>query len=113
MQTAWMRPLPPETLHLPFEPGPYRMAMGLVTLPEAAWFELDDRYRPELRERHRLLHERRADVFAALPVSDAARAEALCDVATNLATHHPDWFALDGKLLRNRLTGEDWDLAAP
>jgi hypothetical protein len=111
--TDHMRPLPPETLHLPFEPGPYRMAMGLVTLPEAAWFELDDRYRPELRERHRLLHERRADVFAALPVSDAARAEALCDVATNLATHHPDWFALDGKLLRNRLTGEDWDLAAP
>ncbi len=106
-----MRPLPPELLHLPFEPGPYRMAMGLVHLPEAAWFELDDRYQTELRERHRLLAERHADVFAALPPSEAARAEALHDIVDNLATHHADWFARDGSTLRNRLTGEDWDLA--
>jgi len=111
--TDRMHALPPETLHLPFEPGPYRMAMGLVTLPEAAWFELDDRYQPELRERRRLLVQHHAAVFAALPVSDAARAEALHDIAGNLTTHHPDWFARDGNMLRNRLTGEDWDLASP
>jgi hypothetical protein len=108
-----MAKLPPETLYLPFEPGPYRMAMGLLTLPEAAWFEMDDRYQPELRERRRLLTEQHADVFAALPVSDAARAEALEDIAQNLTTHHPDWFARDRDTLRNRLTGEDWDLASP
>lgn len=105
--------LPPETLHLPFEPGAYRMAMGLVTLPEAAWFELDDRYQPELHERRRLLEERHAEIFAALPVSDAARAEALNDIVENLTTHRPDCFARDGNTLRNRLTGEDWDLAQP
>ncbi len=108
-----MAKLPPETLYMPFEPGPYRMAMGLLTLPEAAWFELDDRYQPELRERRRLLTEQHADVFAALPVSDAARAEALEDIAQNLTTHHSDWFARDRDTLRNRLTGEDWDLASP
>jgi hypothetical protein len=108
-----MRPLPPEMLHLPFEAGPYRMAMGLVHLPEKAWFELDDRYACELRERRRLLAQCHADVFAALPVSEAARAEALHAVADNLATHHADWFSRDGNALRNRLTGEDWDLAAP
>jgi hypothetical protein len=108
-----MRPLPPETLHLPFEPGPYRMAMGLVTLPEAAWFEFDERYHPELHERRRLLDERHAEVFAALPVSDGARAEALHTIAENLATHHPDWFTRDGNILRNRLTAEDWNLASP
>jgi hypothetical protein len=108
-----MRKLPPEALHLPFEPGPYRMAMGLVALPEAAWFELDDRYQPELRERRRLLTERHADVFAALPVSDAARAEALAEIADHLTTHHPDWFARDGNTLHNRLTGEDCDLTSP
>jgi hypothetical protein len=112
-KTDPMRELPPETLHLPFEPGPYRMAMGLVVLPEAAWFELDERYRPELRERRRLLEQQHADVFAALPVSDAARAEALHSIAENLATHHPDWFARDGNGLRNQLTGEDWNLASP
>lgn len=108
-----MHDLPTETLHLPFEPGPYRMAMGLVTLPESEWFELDDRYQPELRERCRLLEENHADVFAALRVSDAARAEALADIAGNLATYHPHWFVRDGDTLRNRLTGEDWDLASP
>lgn len=108
-----MAKLPPETLYMPFEPGPYRMAMGLLTLPEAAWFEMDDRYQPELRERRRLLTEQHADVFAALPVSDAARAEALEDIAQNLTTHHSDWFARDRDTLRNRLTGEDWDLASP
>jgi len=105
-KTDRMRALPPETLHLPFETGPYRMALGLIALPEAAWFELDDRYLPELQERRRLLHERHAEVFAALPVSDAARAEALADIADNLTTHHPDWFGRDGNLLRNRLTDE-------
>jgi len=111
--TDRMRKLPPETLHLPFDPGPYRMAMGLVTLPEAAWFELDDHYQPELHERRRLLQHHHADVFAALPVSDAERAEALHDIAANLTSHHPDWFTRDGTTLRNALTGEHWDLASP
>ena len=31
-----MRPLPPEQIHLPFQPGPYRMSMDLTTAPEAA-----------------------------------------------------------------------------
>ena len=108
-----MRPLPPQKLHLPFEPGPYRMAMGLVTLPETAWFELDDRYPAELRERRHLLTERHADVFAALPVSAEARAETLAAVADNLTTYHPDWFARDAATLQNRLTGEHWALANP
>lgn len=108
-----MRKLPPETLHLPFEPGAYRMAMGLVALPEAAWFELDDRYQPELHERRRLLQERHVEVFAALPASDAAREETLAAIAAHLPAYHPDWFARDGDTLHNRLTGEDWDLAHP
>jgi len=108
-----MRELPAETLHLPFEPGPYRMAMGLIALPESAWFELDDRYRPELLERRRLLQQCHGDVFAALPVSDPARAETLAEIAGHLATQHPNWFARHGTTLRNRLTDEDWDLASP
>lgn len=108
-----MRPLPPQKLHLPFEPGPYRMAMGLVTLPKSAWFELDDRYPTELQERRRLLTESHADVFAALPVSTEARAETLSAVADNLVTHHPHRFARDTGMLHNRLTGEQWNLANP
>jgi dimethylamine monooxygenase subunit A len=106
-----MRTLPPERLYLPFEAGPYRMAMGLVTLPDSAWFELDNHYASEMAERRRLLRDHHAEVFAALPVSASARAETLTAVIDNLTTHHPDWFVRDGDRLFNHLTGEHWDLA--
>lgn len=108
-----MRPLPSETLHLPFESGPYRMAMGLAAVPEAAWFELDDRYQAELCERRHLLDRQHGDVFAALPVSNAARGDALVTIAGHLVHHHPDWFAADGKILCNLLTHEKWPLIDP
>jgi dimethylamine monooxygenase subunit A len=104
-----MRALPPQAVHLPFEPGPYRMAMDLVTVPEAAWFEFDDRYLEEMAEKQRLLATRRGEVFATMPQSDAAAAEALGMIVTALRAHHPDWFGSDGTVVRNRLTGEAWD----
>lgn len=100
-------------MHLSFEPGPYRMAMGLITKPEASWFELDERYPEETAERRRLLETRHDAVFAALPCSSAACRETLDAVATNLATHHPAWFSRNGDRLHNRLTGETWNLTAP
>jgi hypothetical protein len=105
-----MRPLPPQALHLPFSSGPYRMAMDLVTVPEAAWFEIDDRYAAEMEEKRRLMATAPCDVFAAMPESDAARAEARELVATALTAHHPDWFGQDGSVVSNRLTGENWDI---
>jgi hypothetical protein len=104
--------LPPEAVHLSFEPGPYRMAMGLVTVPEPAWFELDDCYEPEMAERRHLLATRHADVFGTTPQSDAARQEALDMVAAHLVRHHPTWFQRSGAHLTNHLTGETWDLEA-
>jgi hypothetical protein len=103
-----VRELPEQVVHLPFEPGPYRMAMDLVAVPEADWFELDRRYIPEMAERRRLLETAHGDVFAALPVSDAARREALELIVAALVLHHPDWFSRDGTTLRNALTGEVW-----
>ena len=73
-------------------PGPYRMGMDLVSVPEAAWFEIDQRYLPEMAERRRLLAEAHDDVFAAAG-SGPARAEALEVVLAALTAHHPDWFS--------------------
>ncbi len=105
--------LPAEAVYLPFEGGAYRMAMGLTTVAESAWFELDDRYVPEMAEKHRLIAERHEEVFAALAISDAARAEVLVAVADNLTTHFPQWFVREGDALHNRLSGESWNLASP
>jgi hypothetical protein len=110
----WPMPsLPKQAVYLPFEPGPYRMAMALTTVPECAWFEFDERYADEMAEKQELLHERHRDVFAALPVSDAARAETLDAVVTNLVANVPQWFVREGNALHNALTGEIWDLDAP
>lgn len=108
-----MRPLPPETVYLPFETGPYRMALGLTATTDADWFEFDALYPAEMAERRRLLADHHPEVFAALPVSGAARAEALTRVTDNLATHHPTWFTRSGDRLANHLTGETWNLADP
>ena len=105
--------LPSQTIYLPFESGPYRMAMSLTTVPERAWFEIDECYVEEMAERRRLLAERHEEVFGALPESDPARNETFRDVADNLTTHAPQWFARDGDHLHNLLTGDVWDLGAP
>ena len=59
-----MTPLPPEIVHLPFEAGPYRMAMGLIAQDPAELVELDDQYPAEMAERRHLLASRREAVFA-------------------------------------------------
>ena len=108
-----MQPLPPERIYLPFETGPYRMAMALTTVPETAWFEIDARYSEQMDERRHLLADHHDDVFGTLPVSDAARIEVLRAVVDNLTSHAPAWFARDNHTLFNALTGETWNLAAP
>ncbi len=108
-----MRSPPPEAIHLPFETGPYRMAMGLVTVPAAEWIELDARYVEEMAERRRLLAERHNGVFGVLPESEDACHEVLQRLVAYLTTQFPDWFVLDRDTLDNRLTGETWNLAAP
>jgi dimethylamine monooxygenase subunit A len=104
---------PPEAIYLPFETGPYRMAMSLVTLPAAEWIELDARYVDEMAERRRLLAEHHDDVFAVLPDAEDAAREVLERLVAYLITQFPHWFSLQGDTLTNHLTGETWDIAAP
>ena len=106
-------PLPPEAVHLSFDPGPHRLRMALTACPERDWIELDATYPGEMAQRRTLLATRRAEVFAAQPGSEAARAETLGVLAAHLPARFPAWFAREGTALRNRLTGEAWDLAHP
>jgi hypothetical protein len=103
-----VRDLPEQAVYRPFEPGPYRMAMDLISIAERDWFEIDRCYQSEMAEKRRLLTTAHADVFAALPVSDAARVETLAMVQAALIAHHPTWFSRDDAGLHNHLTGETW-----
>ncbi len=106
-----MNKLPPEAIHLSFEAGPHRMAMGLTACPWADWLELDELYVAEMAERRRLLDAEREEVLIVLPGSEAACRETLAQLAAHLPAQYPSWFAREGALLHNRLTGECWDLA--
>ena len=75
------------------------MAMALTTVPESVWFEFDERYADEMAEKQQLLRERHRDVFAALPVSDAARLETLHEIIANLTTYARPWFVRDGEMV--------------
>ncbi len=107
-----MASLRSEVFYLPFESGPYRMAMALTTVPQSAWFEIDERYAYEMAERRRLLRERHEAVFGALPVSDDARAETLHEIVANLTTYAAQWFVRDGDMLHNKLIDETWNLSS-
>lgn len=98
--------LPEPSLHQPYEAGPFRMAMGLSTVPPAEWLPPDRLYHDEVAQRRRLLAERPHEVLLALPGSEAAQAELLRAVAANLAEHHPRHFVRQADGLANLLTGE-------
>ncbi len=105
--------LPASPLWLPFAPGPYRPAMGLIARPPADLTAFGADYPPQMAERRALLDHRRTEVFGALPGSEAARREALRVIVDHLLADRAPWFATSGAMLENRLTGERWNLAAP
>lgn len=98
----------PDFDYLPFTGGPYRMTMGLMALKPADWIEIDSRFATEIALRKSLLDERRCDVLAALPGSEAACDEVLDQLAGFLPERFPDRFERAGAELVNRDSGERW-----
>ena len=89
------------------------MAMGLMGCPMEALVEIDALYPAEMEERREHLAIRHTEVFAATTASALARGELLGVLVDLLTRCHPGWFGVDAAVLRNGLTGEVWDLAAP
>jgi hypothetical protein len=104
---------PAQAVHLSFEPGPFRMAMGLFACSPAEWIELDEHYVAEMALRRELLRTRHEEVSALVPGSEAARRETWDVLTAHLVRQWPDWFASDGEMFTNHLTGERWNLADP
>ena len=105
--------LPDEPVYLPFEPGPYRMAMGLIAQTPDDLVVIDTNYPAEMAERRHLLDTRHPEVFGAEPDSAPARAELLDRLADLLPRRFPTFFTRDGDTLHNHLTHESWNLATP
>jgi dimethylamine monooxygenase subunit A len=99
--------------YLPFEGGRFRLALGLMPLPQAQWLEIDQRLAADLGAKRALLDARPGEVFAALPEAAEASAELLAVLAAHLPQHHPLIYSRSGDVLANRATGESWDVARP
>ncbi|MCA8927330.1 MAG: DUF3445 domain-containing protein [Alphaproteobacteria bacterium] len=76
------------------------MAMALRPLDPADWIAPDDDLEAHLAEKERLLAERRDEVFAALPGSEAAQAEVLARLVEHLPRRFPALYGRDGDSLR-------------
>jgi hypothetical protein len=97
----------------PFEDGPFRLSMGLLALKPEEWLEIDGDLAADIEEKRRLLTTQRGNVFAELPVSEAAQREVLKLLADHLAADHPQHYRRSGSHLECLTTGETVDLSNP
>jgi hypothetical protein len=105
--------LSPEQFHTPFEPGSFRLRMGLSSLDLADWIEVDELMPVELAERRRLLADQREDVFAVVPSAEAGCKEVLELLIEHLPRVHPQVYRRVGDQLINQVVDEQWDLSRP
>ena len=91
------------------------MTMGLMALKPADWIEIDSRYGQEIALRKSLLEERRPEVLAALPGSEAACREVLDQLAGFLPERFPDLFERAGASWStvSAVTGGPWTGMSP
>lgn len=96
--------------YLPFPEGPFRLAMGLLSLDPAEWIEIDENFADELRLKRRLLAERHEECFLALPGSEPGGAETLEMLAEHLAARFPEIYRREGEALLMEPLGERHEL---
>jgi hypothetical protein len=99
-------------IYLPFMGGKFRLSMGLMPIPDAAWLEFGENFAASLARKRELLETRHGEVFQALPEAAPAARELLDLLATHLTYHHSALFRTEGPRLLNITTGEAWELAA-
>ena len=76
-------------MHLPFEGGAFRMAMGLTSAAQADWIETDDAVPTQLAARRALIARDPDAVIAALPGTEAMQHELLDLLIAHLRLPRP------------------------
>jgi dimethylamine monooxygenase subunit A len=99
--------------YLPFQDGPFRLAMGLLALKPEDWIEVGEGFAEQLRLKRALLAECHDDCFLALDGTEAAGAEVLTLLFEHLPARFPDIYVRDGKRLTILPLGETWQHDEP
>ena len=100
--------------HFPFENPPFRLSMGLLTIPEQEWFEIFDQKErfSQMKEKRKLLTNQHAEVFMANPSALKASREALLLILKHIPAIRPDLYTRKNDSIRVKpylgYEGEEW-----
>jgi len=113
MSSYEARPLPAPRPVVDPVAAPFRLALGLRALrADEPWLDVDADLASDLREKRRLLEERRDRMFVELPESRPAQREALGRVVETLTSRYPHWYRRVSGKLHVTATGDEIDLRA-
>ena len=93
------------TLYRPFFKSAARHSMGIKALDPADWIQLGEDFSHQMQVRRQLLDERRDDVLAALPGSEAAMDELSALVLDHLERHTGDRYRIETDAVVEPATG--------
>ncbi len=99
--------------YLPFQGGPFRLAMGLLALKPEDWIEVGEGFADQLRLKRALLAERHDECFLALDGTERAGGEVLALLFDHLPARFPELYVRDGKRLTILQLGETWQHDEP
>lgn len=99
--------------YAPYLGGQAGFRIGLRPLDPTDWMEPDEQGPVQFNNKARLLAERRGEVVAALPGSEAAQRELLTLLAQYLLRRHPELYRRRGDVIHVSPASWDVDLADP
>jgi hypothetical protein len=105
--------LPPARDYVAYNPNTPTLGMNLHALDLTEWIEVDERLPHDLTEKQRLLHTYRDAVLAISPAGNSGSLETLALLADHLPARYPQVYERRNGYLRNRATGEKWNLSSP
>jgi len=92
--------------YTPYDRGRFQLTLGIKAIDPSDWIEVDDHYTEQIAEKRRLLADRPAEVFGALPESLDAQGECLETLLAHLQRDRPDLVEVDDAIVTVAPTGD-------
>lgn len=103
--------MPDAPKYTPYDKGRFQLTLGIKAIDPADWIEVDGHYTEQIAEKRRLLAERPAEVFGALPESLDAQGECLETLLAHLQRDRPGQVRIDDEAVTVVPTGDRYDRA--
>ncbi len=92
--------------YTPYDKGRFQLTLGIKAIDPSDWIEVDDHYTEQIAEKRRLLSDRPAEVFGALPESLEPQGECLETLLAHLQRDRPGLVRVDDEAVTVEPTGD-------